>query len=97
MPTLRLRERLPSAFDCQRMFGKVNLVETQEFVREKAWAPTLWMWTPISSCQPAQITGLRPALSQARGRKVPARQWHDPEEQSRRTNCLLLPCQPKAR
>src|SRR5215207_7127764 len=24
---LRLRERLPSPFDCQRMFGKVNLVE----------------------------------------------------------------------
>ena len=27
MPALRLRERLPSAFDCQRMFGKVDLVE----------------------------------------------------------------------
>jgi hypothetical protein len=24
---IRLRERLPSPFDCQRMFGKVNLVE----------------------------------------------------------------------
>jgi hypothetical protein len=27
MPAPRLRERLPSPFDCQRMFGKVNLVE----------------------------------------------------------------------
>ena len=27
MPALRLRERLPSPFDCQRMFGKVDLVE----------------------------------------------------------------------
>ena len=27
MPALRLRGRLPSPFDCQRMFGKVNIVE----------------------------------------------------------------------
>ena len=27
MPALRLRERLPSPFDCQKMFGQVNLVE----------------------------------------------------------------------
>src|SRR5215203_1441139 len=42
----------------------------------------------------AQVTGLLPALSQARGREVPARQWQDPDEQSRRTNRLLLACMP---
>jgi len=45
----------------------------------------------------AQVTGLLPALPQARGREMPARPWQDPEEQCRRTHCLLLPCQPKAR
>src|SRR5215203_1190218 len=42
----------------------------------------------------AQVTGLLPALSQARGREMPARKWQDPEDQSRRTNRLLLPCMP---
>src|SRR5215208_5905098 len=44
--------------------------------------------------QSAQVTGLLPALPQAQGREVPARQWQDPEDQSRRTNRLLLPCMP---
>jgi formamidopyrimidine-DNA glycosylase len=40
MPALRLRERLPSLFDCQRMFGKVDLVEDSEnFAREKELGP----------------------------------------------------------
>src|SRR5215204_4440087 len=42
----------------------------------------------------AQVTGLLPALPQARGREMPARQWQDPEDQRRRTNRLLLPCMP---
>jgi hypothetical protein len=42
----------------------------------------------------AQVTGLLPALPQARGREMPARQWQDPEDRSRRTNRLLLPCMP---
>src|SRR5919112_3138107 len=42
----------------------------------------------------AQVTGLLPALLQARGREVPARQWQDPEDRSRSTNRLLLPCMP---
>src|SRR5829696_4737578 len=42
----------------------------------------------------AQVTGLLPALPQARGREMAARQWQDPEDRSRRTNRLLLPCMP---
>src|SRR5215212_6267955 len=42
----------------------------------------------------AQVTGLLPALPQARGQEVPARQWQDPEDRSRRTNRLLLSCMP---
>ena|SRR5215217_547680 len=45
----------------------------------------------------AQVTGLLPALPQARGREVPAGQRQDPEDQSRRMDRLPLPCMPARR
>ena len=153
------------AFDCQRMFGKVDLVEdSEDFAREKELGPDLLQLDADSfrgrfegrkgdvkaalmnqkvlagigniysdeilsqaqlppqgerrairrpdpqkaphrgaagaedcdraGSQPAKTTRSLPAIPQARGREVPTAQRQDPEDQSRRTDLLLLPYMP---